>query len=120
MNNASAIIDIMNGFRRSKILFAGVKLGVFDALAQYPKGLRVNELASALPGRKFQTTDGLSRLLRSCVSLNLLSVDKQQRFSITPDSASTWYRRANKVWLVISIIRTTWYTRCGKTSNPLS
>ncbi|CAM0140559.1 hypothetical protein VKS41_006578 [Umbelopsis sp. WA50703] len=86
MNHAAAILDIMNGFRRSKILFAAVKLGVFDTLAQHPRGLAVHELATLLPNRKFQTTDGLSRLLRSCVSLELLNVDKQHRFSMTPQS----------------------------------
>ncbi|KAG2172254.1 hypothetical protein INT43_004795 [Umbelopsis isabellina] len=87
MNNAAAILDIMNGFRRSKILFAAVKLGVFDALAQHqPRGLAVHELVTALPNQEFQTSDGLSRLLRSCVSLQLLNVDKQNRYSMTPQS----------------------------------
>jgi acetylserotonin N-methyltransferase len=88
MSDLTGILDIMSGFRRSKVMFAAVNMGVFDALAQQPGGLTVDELALSLPGYNFQTTDGLSRLLRGCVSLSLLSIDKQQqRFSLTSESS---------------------------------
>lgn len=81
-------MNIMNGYRQTKIMFAGVKTGIFDTLAKHPNGLTVDELAKALPGYNFQTTDGLSRLLGGCTSLNLLAVDKhKRRYSLTEDSS---------------------------------
>src|SRR5581483_10900980 len=53
-------------FRRSKVLFAGVALGVFDALAGGPKSL------AALAGELHADADALERLLDACVGLRLL------------------------------------------------
>jgi acetylserotonin N-methyltransferase len=33
----SPVLDLLNAFRKSKVLFAAVSLGVFDALAAGPK-----------------------------------------------------------------------------------
>jgi acetylserotonin N-methyltransferase len=63
----SIVLDLLEAFRRSKVMFAAVSLGIFDRLATGPtsapslaKELRVNR-------------DGLERLLDGCVSLKLLT-----------------------------------------------
>ncbi|KAI8584740.1 hypothetical protein K450DRAFT_217796 [Umbelopsis ramanniana AG] len=86
MRGIANITDLVNGFRYSKVLFASVKLGIFDTLAQHKNGLAVQELAKKLPNQTFETTDGLSRLLRCCVSLDLLSMDAENRFSVLPET----------------------------------
>jgi hypothetical protein len=95
----ASIIELANGFRYSKVLFASVKLGIFDTLVQYPQGLPVHELASALPNQKFETTDGLSRLLKCCVSLNLLAMDKQQRYSVLPETGKYLVASSRESWV---------------------
>ena len=69
------ILDLLSAFRRSKVLFAAVELGVFDALAGGPQ-----PLAGAVPGCD---PDAAERLLGACRLLGL--VDKQgDRYSNTP------------------------------------
>jgi acetylserotonin N-methyltransferase len=60
------IIDIMDGFRRSKAMFAAVEMGVFDLLADGP--LTAAEIASQTEA----SLSGIARLLETCVGLNLL------------------------------------------------
>ena len=60
------IIDIMDGFRRSKVLFAGVEMGIFDMLADGP--LSAFEVAS----KSGANLSGVERLLEACVGLKLL------------------------------------------------
>ncbi len=63
----TSILELVSAFRKSKILFTAVDLGVFDALK---KG------ASNLPSLAKQLScslDGLERLLDACVGLGLLS-----------------------------------------------
>src|SRR6266850_2161594 len=43
----SVVLDLIEAFRRSKVLFAAVALGIFDALASGPKSLAA--LAAELP-----------------------------------------------------------------------
>jgi acetylserotonin N-methyltransferase len=62
----STVIDLLQGFRRSKTLFAAVALGVFDALAGAPRPL--DDLAGELGADR----DALGRLLDACVGLGLL------------------------------------------------
>ena len=62
----SPIIDIMDGFRRSKAMFAAVEMGVFDMLAEGP--LSASEIASRLEANP----GGVERLLETCVALGLL------------------------------------------------
>jgi acetylserotonin N-methyltransferase len=62
----SAIHDLLEAFRRSKVLFAAVSLGVFDALADGPKPL------AALAGELKADADALRRLLDAAVFLRLL------------------------------------------------
>jgi hypothetical protein len=51
------ILDLVEGFRRSKVLFAAVELGVFDQLAQGPAS------AAALAADLRCDADALERLL---------------------------------------------------------
>src|SRR5437660_9602777 len=78
MSSQEKVLDLIFGRWRSQILYAGVKLGVFDALVSGPaSAVRV---ASAL-----QVAAGmLYRLMRALGSLELLHEEQQQRFSLTP------------------------------------
>lgn len=60
------VLDLMEAFRRSKVMFASVTLGVFDALASGPKSLRT------LTAELKANADALERLLDACVGLTLL------------------------------------------------
>jgi acetylserotonin N-methyltransferase len=60
------VLDLLEAFRRSKVMFAGVALGVFDALAAGPRSLE------ALAGQLHANGDALERLLDACVGLELL------------------------------------------------
>jgi len=64
--DASVVLDLIEAFRRSKVLFAGVALGIFDALAAGPKS------AAALAADLAANADALERLLDACVGLGLL------------------------------------------------
>lgn len=65
----AVVLDLLEAFRRSKTMFAAVKLGVFDALAGEPKAL------TALAVELKASADGLERLLDACVGLALLTRD---------------------------------------------
>jgi len=62
----SVVLDLIEAFRRSKVLFAAVALGVFDALAPGPK------TAQSLAAELAADADALDRLLEACVGLRLL------------------------------------------------
>ncbi|MFN9370795.1 MAG: class I SAM-dependent methyltransferase [Planctomycetaceae bacterium] len=64
------VLDLVEGFRRSKVLFAAVELGVFDVLREGPADL------DQLSNRLGCQTDSLERLLDACVHFQLLT--KQQ------------------------------------------
>ena len=68
MNNISAapVTDLLEAFRRTKVMFAAVALGVFDALGEGPSN--VTTLAEKLDA----SPDGLERLLDACVGLQFL------------------------------------------------
>lgn len=68
------IIDLMEGFRRSKTMFAAANLGLFDLLAESP--LTGAEIASRLKTHP----DATQRLLEGCVGLQLL-VRQGDRFA---------------------------------------
>jgi acetylserotonin N-methyltransferase len=63
------VLDLLTAFRRSKVMFASVSLGVFDALAAGPKA------APALAAELRSHPDALARLLDACVGLGLLRRD---------------------------------------------
>ncbi len=62
----SVILDLMEAFRRSKTMFAGISLGIFDALAGGPK------TTAALAAQLKLNADALDRLLTACTGLGLL------------------------------------------------
>jgi O-methyltransferase domain/Dimerisation domain len=79
MNDAGAkVVDLIFGRWRSQILYTGVKLGVFDALASGPKN--AGRVASELD----VDANMLYRLMRALGSLELLHEDHTQTFSLTP------------------------------------
>lgn len=100
----SGIIDLLNGFRRSSVLFAAVRLGVFDALAGASTSCNASQLANLINSNAELTSvsdqesshetsninlDSLSRLLAACVSLQLLSyTTSDTSYSLTPASAA--------------------------------
>jgi len=62
----SPIMDLLEAFRRSKVMFTAVSLGVFDLL----EGKPVN--VAALAAQLRVEAEGLERLLDACVGLKLL------------------------------------------------
>jgi acetylserotonin N-methyltransferase len=81
------IIDIMDGFRRSKAMFAAVEMGIFDMLAEAP--LSAPEIAARLDA----SLTGTERLLEACVALKLLELH-DGKFSST-EAADTYLRRSS-------------------------
>jgi len=79
MEDAGAkVVDLIFGRWRSHILYTGVKLGVFDALASGPKSaVRVASELGVDAGM-------LYRLMRALGSLELLHEDNNRTFSLTP------------------------------------
>jgi acetylserotonin N-methyltransferase len=63
----SAVLELVEAFRRSKTMFAAVALGVFDALADGPKPL--DTIAAELRAN----SGALERLLDACAGLRLLA-----------------------------------------------
>ena len=79
MNDSrQTVIDMISGRWRSQILYAGVKLGVIDALSVGPKSS--TEVAMELRLNPASTY----RLLRALGSLELLKEEVDQMFSIAP------------------------------------
>ncbi|MGH9354553.1 MAG: class I SAM-dependent methyltransferase [Terriglobia bacterium] len=62
----SPIIDLIDGFRRSEIMFTAVSLGIFDRLAEGDADVTALARATGSNG------DALERLLDACVGLGLL------------------------------------------------
>jgi acetylserotonin N-methyltransferase len=77
----AVILDLITAFRRSKILFAAVSLGVFDALEAGPR------TSAELAGTTEAHAGALERLLHACVGLGLLHCDGGQ-FRNTPSAAA--------------------------------
>jgi hypothetical protein len=86
MDDAGAqVIALIFGRWRSQILYAGVKLGVFDALASGPR-------SAARVARELNVDAGLLyRLMRALGSLELLHEDHTRTFALTP--MGEWLRR---------------------------
>ena len=72
------VIDLIFGRWRSQILYAGVKLGVFEALAHGPQ-------SAVRVARELEVDAGLLyRLMRALGSLGLLHEDHSRTFALTP------------------------------------
>jgi hypothetical protein len=73
------VIDLIFGRWRSQILYAGVKLGVFEALARGPQ-------STVRVARELEVDAGLLyRLMRALGSLGLLHEDHSRTFAADPD-----------------------------------
>jgi acetylserotonin N-methyltransferase len=77
----SVVVDLIEAFRRSKVMFAAVSLGIFDALAMGPRS------AQALADELRLNPDALERLLDGCVNLRLL-VKQQEQYANEPVAAT--------------------------------
>jgi acetylserotonin N-methyltransferase len=66
---ASTVLDLIEAFRRSKVMFAAVRLGIFDQLAKGP------QTCAALAVQLSLDRPALSRLLNGCVALHLVERD---------------------------------------------
>lgn len=77
MSGNEKTLDIIFGRWRSQILYAGVKLGVFDCVNSVPKN--ASEIAKQL-GLDYSLA---YRLLRALGSLELLKEDLDRNFTIT-------------------------------------
>lgn len=74
------VIDLIEAFRRSKTMFAAVKLGVFDRLEQGPAD------APTLAAELDAQTEPLERLLDACAGLGLLG-KQEGRYANEPVAA---------------------------------
>jgi acetylserotonin N-methyltransferase len=68
-SEAQTILDLIEAFRRSKVMFTAVRLGIFEQLAIAPQS------CSGLAAQLVLDRAALSRLLNGCVSLGLLECD---------------------------------------------
>jgi acetylserotonin N-methyltransferase len=84
----SPVIELIEGFRRSKAMFAAVSLGVFDALEHRPQE------AAALAEELHLKADPFERLLDACVGLKLLR--RHGSAYENEPVASTYLRRASE------------------------
>lgn len=83
----AVVLDLLQGFRRSKTMFAAVALGVFDAASSTPKSLDL--LATELKLDR----DALERLLDACVGLQLLR--KTAQGYVNTPSATAYLSRTS-------------------------
>jgi acetylserotonin N-methyltransferase len=72
MADAAAVLNIIDAFRASKVVFTAVSLGVFDRLEAAPATAR--ELAQATGAN----LDALERVLEACVALALVGRDGER------------------------------------------
>jgi hypothetical protein len=78
MSDYEKVVDIIFGRWKSQILYAGVKLGVFDFVSSKPLSqVKIAEELGLDPALSY-------RLLRALASIGLLREDNDRRFSITP------------------------------------
>lgn len=91
------VVDLVFGRWRSQILYAGVKLGIFDALADGPR--TASEIAERLdldPAHSY-------RLLRALASLELLREDDHRTFSLT-DAGDLLRRDHPQTWRGVTLL----------------
>ncbi len=82
------IIELIEAFRRSKVMFAGVSLGIFDRLEVAPAS------ASVLARELALSEEPLKRLLEACAGLGFLQ-KLDDRYSNTP-LASAYLTRGSE------------------------
>jgi acetylserotonin O-methyltransferase len=79
--DATPVLDLLNGFRQSKVMFTAAKLGVFDALTSGAK--TATELAAEL----HLNLNATERLLGACEALYLLT-STAGRYANTPSATA--------------------------------
>jgi acetylserotonin O-methyltransferase len=67
MADAQPVLELIEAFRRSKVMFTAVSLGLFDRLEESPA------LAAELAEEQGVNADALERLLDACVTMGLLA-----------------------------------------------
>ncbi|MBV8553841.1 MAG: hypothetical protein JOY54_21275 [Acidobacteriaceae bacterium] len=67
--DSNLVLDYIEAFRRSKVMFTAVRLGIFDQLEAAP------QKAGALAHKLHLNPEALTRLLDACVALRLLVRD---------------------------------------------
>jgi O-methyltransferase. len=87
MTDPTPVLNLLDGFRQSKVMFAAVSMGVFDRLAQAPAS--ASELAAGLQAHP----GALERLLDACAALELLQ-KKDGVYSNTPVSSTYLVRES--------------------------
>ncbi len=92
MPDPQIVLDCLDGFRRSKVMFTAAKLGVFDVLEGATHGSR--ELAKRFDCRE----EALARLLDACVGLGLL--EKRAGMYRNSEVASKYLARSSAESLV--------------------
>ena len=85
VSDPSPALELIEAFRRSKIMFAAVSLGVFEQLSASPAS--VETLAKELKA----DLDALERLLNACVAMQLLTREGDQYAN--PPIATTYLCR---------------------------
>src|SRR6187431_745213 len=90
--NPDPVLDALDGFRRSKTMFAALELGIFDRLQRGPAR------AEAISAELKLHPDAAERLLDACVGLDLLA-KKDGVYSNLP-SATTYLVRSSPQALV--------------------
>ncbi len=81
------VLDLIEAFRRSKVMFTAVSLGIFDRLSEAPR--TAEDLAREIEAHG----EALERLLDGCVSLRLLAKDGD-RYRNTPLSEAYLCRKS--------------------------
>ena len=83
----AVILDLLEAFRRSKVMFAAVSLGIFDTLEDGPRSAA--ELAEALALHP----DALTRLLDAAIGLKLLD-RRGDKYENTPAASAFLCKRS--------------------------
>uniref|UniRef100_A0A3Q3VWP5 Acetylserotonin O-methyltransferase n=1 Tax=Mola mola TaxID=94237 RepID=A0A3Q3VWP5_MOLML len=95
------ILEYMEGFLISKVVFSSCELGVFDVLLGAERPLSAEEISQAVGA----SLDGIERLLAACTGLQLLNThqdDRQVLYSNT-EQASIYLTRSSPLSLYQSI-----------------
>jgi acetylserotonin O-methyltransferase len=92
MTNPATVLDLIEAHRRSKTMFAAVKMGVFDFLESSPAN------AAAVAAHLGANLDAAELLLDSCTGLKLLLKDGAT-YSNTPE-ASAYLCRESKYSMI--------------------
>lgn len=79
------VLDLIHAFRKSQVLFAAVKLELFDAIESHRSPCNAETIAQEIGRRKGTScsVDGVTRLLQCCFNLGLLSTVDGKKYNLT-------------------------------------